>query len=81
MQSNNVGKFDAMKRLVLSVPVIMLSCWPGAVISAEARTPTNEHRPVCSPDGSKFVYMLQSERTDNDWELYQLAFSTQSKSV
>lgn len=30
----------------------------------------NEHRPVCSPDGTRLIYMLQSERTDDDWELY-----------
>lgn len=68
-----------MKNLVLSVPVIMLSAWSGTAISEEVQAVTNEHRPVCSPDGSRFVYMLQSERTDNDWELYQLVFSTQNK--
>ena len=44
-----------------------------------AMAATNEHRPVCSPDGSRLIYMLQSERTDNDWELYQLVFSTQKR--
>jgi Tol biopolymer transport system component len=34
---------------------------------------------VCSPDGSRLVYMLQSERTKNDWELYQMVFNTQTK--
>jgi len=79
MHSNNAGKFDAMKRVVLSVPIIMLSAWPGMLIGEEVQAVTNEHRPVCSPDGSSFVYMLQSERTGNDWELYQLVFSTQNK--
>ncbi|MDH4018678.1 MAG: hypothetical protein OEU84_03680 [Xanthomonadales bacterium] len=68
-----------MRNLVLSVPVIMLSAWPGTAISEEVQAVTNQHRPVCSPDGSRFVYMLQSERTDNDWELYQLVFSTQNR--
>lgn len=45
----------------------------------KANAATNEHRPVCSPDGSRIVYMLQSERTDDDWELYQLVFNTQTK--
>lgn len=31
-----------------------------------------EHRPVCSSDGASLVYMVQSERTDDDWELYRL---------
>lgn len=39
----------------------------------------NEHRPVCSPDGSRIVYMLQSERTGGDWELYMLERDTQKK--
>jgi len=39
----------------------------------------NEHRPVCSPDGSRIVYMLQSERTGNDWELYLLERDSQKR--
>ena len=75
MHMYNDSNFSAMKRVVLSVPVIMLSAWPGMLIGEEVQAVTNEHRPVCSPDGSRFVYMLQSERTDSDWELYQLVFS------
>jgi len=35
-----------------------------------AHAATNEHRPVCSADGTKMVFMMQTERTNNDWELY-----------
>lgn len=38
-----------------------------------------EHRPVCSPDGKSVVYMLQSERTDDDWELYLLDMDSRSR--
>ena len=79
MRSYNDGSFNAMKRAVLSLPIVLLLAWSGVVIGEEVQAVTNEHRPVCSPDGSRFVYMLQSERTDNDWELYQLVFSTQDK--
>jgi len=37
----------------------------------------NEHRPVCSPDGSQMIYMLKSELTKDDWELYLLDFDSQ----
>lgn len=31
---------------------------------------TNEHRPVYSPSGHHVVFMLQSDATDGDWELF-----------
>lgn len=68
-----------MTRLLLFSPVILLSGFLGLLISSYANAAMNEHRPVCSPDGSRLVYMLQSERTNNDWELYQLDFATQGK--
>lgn len=37
----------------------------------------HEHRPVCSPDGSRMIYMLKSEQTKGDWELYMLSFEDQ----
>lgn len=36
----------------------------------------NEHRPVCSPDASKMIFMLQFERTKDDWELYMMDLDT-----
>ena len=57
----------------------MFAGWLGVMTSEISYAVTNEHRPVCSPDGSRLVYMLQSERTDNDWELYQMVFNTQTK--
>jgi Tol biopolymer transport system component len=45
-----------------------------------ANAARNEHRPVCSPDGSRLVYMLQSERTNNDWELYLIERESQQQS-
>jgi len=59
--------------------VAVLAGCLGGMISDPLNAAFNEHRPVCSPDGAKLVYMLQSERTRNDWELYQLTFSTQTK--
>lgn len=68
-----------MKKPYLSASIFVFTGWLGVLASENAAAATNEHRPVCSPDGSKLVYMLQSERTDNDWELYQLTFNTQTK--
>jgi len=41
---------------------------------------SNEQRPVCSADGSKLVFMMQTERTDNDWELYMLDIESKTRS-
>jgi len=68
-----------MKKLTLSAPFVVVAGWLGVLVSGLANAATNEHRPVCSPDGSRVIYMLQSERTDDDWELYQMVFSTQTK--
>jgi len=68
-----------MKKLFLSVPITMLAGWLGVLTSEHANAATNEHRPVCSPDGSRLIYMLQSERTNDDWELYQMDLSTRSR--
>ncbi len=40
----------------------------------------NEHRPVCSPDGLQMVYMLKSEHTKDDWELYLMELDSQVSS-
>lgn len=37
----------------------------------------NEHRPVCSADGSRLIYMMQTEQTDDDWELYMVELDSQ----
>lgn len=59
--------------------VLLLCGYLGLLIAPDAGAAMNEHRPVCAPDGSRLVYMLQSERTNDDWELYQLDFSSQGR--
>jgi Tol biopolymer transport system component len=90
---SSLKRFNSMERFQLSLSttgnhmhkfksaalLIMLFGWFGGVPGGPVQAATNEHRPVCSPDGSRVVYMLQSERTKNDWELYQMVFSTQTK--
>ena len=68
-----------MKQRRLSTHFGCLVIWLGILFCNQTTAATNEHRPVCSPDGSRLIYMLQSERTDNFWELYQLDFSTQGR--
>ena len=43
----------------------------------DANAARNEHRPVCSDDGSRLIYMMQSEETNADWELYMLELDSQ----
>jgi len=59
--------------------MIILAGWLVVLVSEQTSAATNQHRPVCSPDGSRLIYMQQSERTKDDWELYELVFSTQQK--
>jgi len=59
--------------------MIILAGWLVVLVSEQTSAATNQHRPVCSPDGSRLIYMQQSERTKDDWELYELVFSTQHK--
>ncbi len=73
------GYLSSMNKLFSSLPNVILGSSLGLFAIQQAMAATNEHRPVCAPDGSSFIYMLQNERTDNDWELYQLDFSTQGK--
>lgn len=47
---------------------------------ADVSAATNEHRPMCSADGSKMIFMMQTERTKDDWELYMLDFESQTRS-
>ena len=68
-----------MKKPILPVPIVVLVGCLALLTTEQARAATSEHRPVCSPDGTRLVYMLQSERTDDDWELYQLVFSNQNR--
>ena len=70
---------DIVTSLFLSAPALVIASCVGLLCSQHANAVMNEHRPVCSPDGSRLVYMLQSERTKNDWELYQLDFATQGR--
>ena len=48
--------------------------------ATEASAVSNEHRPVCSADGSRMIYMLQTERTNDDWELYLLDIESNVRS-
>jgi Tol biopolymer transport system component len=57
---------------VLSLCCVFLSASLGAEVY-------NEHRPVCSPDGSRMVFMKQWLRTDGDWELYLVDMESQSQ--
>ena len=56
------------------VSASLLTCAPDALAAR------NEHRPVCSPDGSQLIFMLQSERTNDDWELYLMDNESQVQS-
>jgi TolB protein len=51
-----------------------------ALSASNAFAARNEHRPVCSPDGTKLIYMLQSEQTADDWELYLMNLDSQVRS-
>ena len=44
---------------------------------ASASAARNEHRPVCSADGSRLIYMMQTKQTNDDWELYMLEIDSQ----
>lgn len=68
-----------MKKSVVSLLLPTLAACLTVSASETVHSATNEHRPVCSPDGSRVIYMLQSERTGSDWELYQMIFATQTK--
>lgn len=68
-----------MKNRIVLLPLATVATCLAVLFSEPIFAATNEHRPVCSPDGSRVIYMLQSERTDNDWELYQMVFATQTK--
>lgn len=50
---------------------------PLLLISPDAAAEINEHRPVCSADGSRLIYGLKSEQTRNDWELYVMDLDSQ----
>lgn len=73
--------YIAMRKPIFLLSILVLAGWLGLSVieQAQAQAASSEHRPVCSPDGSRLVYMMKSERTDGDWELYQLVFSTQNK--
>ena len=43
----------------------------------DATAARNEHRPVCSDDGSRLIYMMQTRQTDDDWELYMIELDSQ----
>jgi TolB protein len=51
-----------------------------SLVSSAAVADLSEHRPVCSNDGSKLIYMLKSEQTKGDWELYLKELDSQVRS-
>jgi Tol biopolymer transport system component len=65
-----------MKNQLALIAVASLCVFNSTDISAA----TNEQRPVCSADGTKMIFMMQTERTENDWELYLLDFESQTRS-
>lgn len=71
--------YIVMKEPIFLLSISVLAGWLGLPVVDKAQAAGSEHRPVCSPDGSRLVYMMKSERTDGDWELYQLVFSNQNK--
>lgn len=68
-----------MRKPIILLSIFGLAGWLGPSVVEQAWAASSEHRPVCSPDGTRLVYMMKSERTDGDWELYQLVFSNQNK--
>ena len=52
----------------------------GIFSCADVSAASNEHRPVCSADGSKMIFMMQTERSGDDWELYMLDIESQTRS-
>lgn len=65
-----------MRNQILTVAIAVLCTLKCIAVCAA----TNEHRPVCSADGSKMVFMMQTERTKDDWELYMLDIGSQTRS-
>ena len=55
----------------------LFAALPLLLISPDASAEINEHRPVCSADGSRLIYGLKSEQTSNDWELYVMDLDSQ----
>ncbi len=62
-------------------PAPLIAIVLGAILfllnSADALAARNEHRPVCSADGSRLIYMMQTRQTNDDWELYMLELDSQ----
>jgi len=61
-----------MKTRSITLETIVLVGMFFILTVADANTTRNEHRPVCSADGSRLIYMLQTKQTNDDWELYML---------
>jgi Tol biopolymer transport system component len=66
-----------MKRVPGFPGILALVGMPLLLTTLHSVAALNEHRPVCSPDGSRMIYMLKSEQTKGDWELYMLKFDSQ----
>ena len=66
-----------MKIRLAPLVTTLISTLPFLLNSTDARAARNEHRPVCSADGSRLIYMLQSRQTNDDWELYMLEVDSQ----
>lgn len=66
-----------IKQLLRASAITLLAAMLSVLHSAEVLAARNEHRPVCSDDGSRMIYMLKSEQTKDDWELYLLDIDSQ----
>jgi Tol biopolymer transport system component len=66
-----------MKIHLAPLAATVLSALPFLLNCTDASAARNEHRPVCSADGSRLIYMMQTRQTNDDWELYMLDFDSQ----
>ena len=61
-----------MKTAFTSHITLVLAAMHFLFISPDASAARHEHRPVCSPDGSRLIYMLKNDDREDDWELYAM---------
>ena len=66
-----------MKIQLTPLAVAVFAIIPLLFNYADAEAARNEHRPVCSSDGSRLIYMLQTSQNNDDWELYMLEIDSQ----
>ena len=66
-----------MKIQLIPLTVTVFAIMPLLFNCSDAEAARNEHRPICSADGSRLIYMLQTRQTNDDWELYMLEIDSQ----